>query len=144
MCQENKEEEDLLLWEPYPSLHNGLFSPLLVLRDLAARQADHHRSDLSSCRVALQPAVLSAVRIWPSESQYLEISFGRRGRSTQAFTHFGGLGSSPGAWGAPNKGNADGAVGIFVNAGRVQALALRSDPPKKGLVPHLPVRWGEQ
>ena len=25
----------------------------------------------------------------------------------------GGLGSSPGAWGAPNKGNADGAVGIF-------------------------------
>ena len=26
----------LLLWEPYPSHHNGLFSPLLVLRDFAA------------------------------------------------------------------------------------------------------------
>ena len=24
-----------LLWEPYPSHHNGLFSPLLVLRDFA-------------------------------------------------------------------------------------------------------------
>ena len=36
-----------------------------------------------------------------------------------------GLGSWPGAWGAPNKGNADGAVGIFGNAGRVWATALR-------------------
>ena len=26
-----------MLWETYPSHHNGLFSPLLVLRDLAAR-----------------------------------------------------------------------------------------------------------
>ena len=28
----------LLLWEPYPSHHNGLFSPLLVLRDFTASQ----------------------------------------------------------------------------------------------------------
>ena len=42
-------------------------------------------------------------------------------------------GSSPGAWGAPTKGNADGAVGIFGNTGRVWATALRSDPPKKAL-----------
>ena len=41
------------------------------------------------------------------------------------------LGSSPGTWGTPNKGNADGAVGIFENAGRVWAPALRLDPPKK-------------
>ena len=26
----------LVLWEPYPSHHNGLFSPLFVLRDFAA------------------------------------------------------------------------------------------------------------
>ena len=26
-----------MLWEPYPSYHNGLFSPLLVLRDFATR-----------------------------------------------------------------------------------------------------------
>ena len=26
-----------LLWEPYPSHHNGLFSPLLVLKDFAAK-----------------------------------------------------------------------------------------------------------
>ena len=43
------------------------------------------------------------------------------------------LGSSPGTWGAPNKGNADGAVGIFGNFGRVWATALRPDPPKKAL-----------
>ena len=27
-----------MLWEPYPSYYNGLFSPLLVLRDFATRQ----------------------------------------------------------------------------------------------------------
>ena len=70
--------------------------------------------NLSRCRVALRPAVLSAARIWPGVSRYLEISFGLRGPSPQAFTPFrGGLGSSPGAWGAPNKGNAEGAEGIF-------------------------------
>ena len=69
---------------------------------------------LSRCRVALRPAMLSEARIWPSVSRYLEISFGLRGPSPQAFTPFrGGLGSLPGAWGAPNKGNADGAEGIF-------------------------------
>ena len=55
-----------------------------------------------------------------------------------ASTPFRGLGSSPRAWGAPNKGNADGAVSIFGNAGCVWAPTLRPDPPKKGLVPHLP------
>ena len=85
---------------------------------------------LSRCRVALRPAVLSAARIWPNVSRYLEISFGLRGPSSQAFTPFG-RGSSPGSWGASNKGNADGAVGIFRNAGRVWAPALRQDPPKK-------------
>ena len=35
--------------------------------------------NLSSCRAALRPAVLSAARIWPSVSRYLEISFGLRG-----------------------------------------------------------------
>ena len=37
-----------------------------------------------------------------------------QGAFPQAFTPFrGGLGSLPGAWGASNKGNADGAEGIF-------------------------------
>ena len=47
---------------------------------------------LSRCRVALQPAVLSAARIWPSVSRYLEISFGLSGPSPQAFTPFGEVG----------------------------------------------------
>ena len=33
-----------LLWEHYPSYHNGLFSPYLVLRDLAATEAGQSRS----------------------------------------------------------------------------------------------------
>ena len=32
-----------MLWEPYPSHHNGLFLSLLVLRDFAAREADQYR-----------------------------------------------------------------------------------------------------
>ena len=43
----------------------------------------------------------------------------------------GRFGLSPGAWGTPNKGNADGAIGIFGNTGRVWATALRLVPPKK-------------
>ena len=41
------------------------------------------------------------------------ISFGLRGPSPRLLLPSGRLGSSPGAWGATNKGNADGAVGIF-------------------------------
>ena len=48
--------------------------------------------NLSSCRVALRPAVLSAARICPSVSRCLEISFGLRGLSPQAFTSFGRVG----------------------------------------------------
>ena len=55
-------------------------------------------------------------RVWAC---WLEISSGVRGPSHQAFTPFGELGLFPGAWGAPNKGNADGAEGIFGDAGRV-------------------------
>ena len=70
--------------------------------------------------------------IWLSVSRYLEITFGLRGPSFLAFTPFGAV--FPGA---PNKGNADGAVGIFGHAGCV--LALLPNPPKKGLVSHMPL-----
>ena len=63
---------------------------------------------LSRCRVALRPAVLSAARVWPSVSRYLEISFGLRGPSPQAFTSFERVGLI-----ARRLRNADGAVGIF-------------------------------
>ena len=103
-----------MMWEPYPSRYNGLFSLLLVQRDFAAMRQINLDLNLSSCRVALRPAVLSAAWIWPSVSRYLDISFGLRGPSPQAFTPFrGGLCSLPGAWGAFNKGNTDGAEGIF-------------------------------
>ena len=70
-----------------------------------------------------------------SVSRYLEISFGLRGPSHQAFTSFERVGFIA---------RRPGAVGIFGNDGRLWAPALPPDPPKKGLVPHLPVRWGEQ
>ena len=67
-----------------------------------------------------------------------------QGAFPQAFTPFrGGLGSLPGAWGAPNKGTADGAEGIF---GKLRARVGYGPAPgptqKKGLVPYMPVRWG--
>ena len=43
------------------------------------------------------------------------------------------MGLLHGARGALNKGNADGAVGIFGYTRRVRAPVLRSDPPKKAL-----------
>ena len=48
----------------------------------------------------------------------------------------------PGAWGTPNKGNADGAEVIFDHSGRVGALALHRNPRREGLMPQLYVRWG--
>ena len=82
--------------------------------------------NLSRCWVALRPSVLSAARIWPSVSRYLEISFGLRGSSPRLLPTLGVLIHHP----VP-EGNADEAVGIFGNAGRVWATALRLNPPKK-------------
>ncbi len=48
--------------------------------------------NLSSCRVALRPAVLSAARIWPSVSWYLEIFFGLRGAFPPGFYPLRGVG----------------------------------------------------
>ena len=44
-------DDKFMLREPYPSHHNGLFSPLLVLRDFAAREADQYRCYPNSTRL---------------------------------------------------------------------------------------------
>ena len=88
---------------------------------------------LSSYRVALRPVVFTAAWIWPSVSWQLEISSSLRAPSNQAFTSFEGFGLLPRACGVPNKGNIDGAEDNFGHAGRVWALALRLDPPKKAV-----------
>ena len=87
--------------------------------------------DLFRCWVALWPAVasrrgsgrvcLGAWGVFPTASG---------GLPPRLLLPSGRFGLSPGAWGAPNKGNADGAVGIFGNSGRVWATALRPVPPK--------------
>ena len=84
------------------------------------------------------PGSNSAGRIYcgtdPAECvSALEISSSPRWPSHQALIHFGGLRLLPGAWGDLNKGNADGADGIFGYAVRVWAPALGQDPPKKPL-----------
>ena len=98
----------------------------------------------SNCRVAFRPAVFAVARICPGESRQLEISSSLRRLSPRLLSPFGGVGFIAWHWGTPNKVNADEAKGIFGHAGRVWALALRPDPPKKGPVPHLPVQWGVQ
>ena len=82
--------------------------------------ADQYRSDLSSCRVALR--MVECVLV---PGDFLR----PQGAFPQGFYPF--QGGSPGVWGAPNKVNADGAIGIFGNAGRVWAPPLYPDPPKK-------------
>ena len=94
--------------------------------------------------VALRPAVLSGARIWPSVSRCLEISFGLRGPSPRLLLPSGRLGLSPGVWGAPNKGNADGAVGIFRKCRARVGYGPAPGPTEKSLVSHFPVRWGVQ
>ena len=87
--------------------------------------------------------MLSYARIWPSVSRYLEISFGLRGPSPQAFTPFrGGLGSLPGTEAPLTRGMPTGPRVFLANSGRVWATALHPVPPKKGLVPYMPIRWG--
>ena len=55
-----------------------------------------------------------------------------QGAFPQAFTPFrGGLGSLPGAWGAPNKGNAEGAEGIFGKLRARVGYGPAPVPPKK-------------
>ena len=105
---------ECLLWEPYPSHQNGLFSPLLVLRDLAARGSDQSLSEplqvsgsASVGRVICGTDLAKCVSV-PGDFLRPQGAF-----PTGFYPLSRGLGSLPGAWGAPNKGNAEGAEGIF-------------------------------
>ena len=51
-------------------------------------------------------------------------------------------GWSSGAWGAPNKGNADRALGILGKCRARVGYGPAPGPTKKGLVPHYHVWWG--
>ena len=87
---------------------------------------------LSSCRVALRPAVLSAARICPSVSRYLEISFGLRGPSPRLLPPFeGGWVHCPAPEVPQTRGMPTGPRVFLANSGRVWATALRPVPPKK-------------
>ena len=98
----------ILLWEPYPSHHNGLFSPLSVLRDFAAKGADHYRSAPlqvpGSTSVGRVICGMDLAECVSKAGDFLR----PQGAFPPGFYPLRG-GSSHGAWGAPNKGNADGA-----------------------------------
>ena len=99
--------------------------------------------NLSRCRVALRPAVLSAARIWPGVSRYLEMSFGLRGPSPQAFTSFGRVGLIAQFLRRPQQGECRRGRGYFWQTpGACGLRPCARSHPKKGLVPYMPVRWG--
>ena len=103
-----------MLWEPYPSYHNVLFSPLLVLEiSLPERQINIGLTPFQVSGSTSTGRVICGTDL--TECVSVPGDFLRpQGAFPQAFTPFrGGLGSLPGTWGAPNKGNADGAEGIF-------------------------------
>ena len=85
---------------------------------------------------------LHGARIWPGVGLFTG-DFLRSQRGGDILPGFysrtGGLGLLPGAWSAPNKGNADEAEGIFGNTGHVWATALRLDPHEKPLCCTCPV-----
>ena len=130
----------IMSWEPYPSDHNGLFSPLLGLRDFAARGADQYRS------APLQvPGSTSAGRVICGTDQAECVSvpgfLWPQGTFHPGFYPLRGE-VLPGAWGAPNKGNADEAVGFFWKCRTRVGSGPAHRPTKKGLVPHMPIWWG--
>ena len=132
-----------VLWEPYPSHHNGLFSLLLVLRDFAARGVDQSRSE------PLQlPGSTSAGRVICGTNLAECISApGDFIRPQGAFPP----GFYPLRWGhrsAPEaaliRGMPTGPLSFLEMPGACGLRPCARAHLKKGLVPHLPVRWGEQ
>ena len=86
----------------------------------------------------LWSAMFWSARLGRVEPQHWRFPPASGGRPPRLLPPFGGLGLLPGA-----RRNADGAEGIFGNAGRVWAAAQRLDPPlKKSLVLYSLVRWG--
>ena len=61
----------------------------------------------------ISSAVFTAAQIRPSASWQLDNFLRPQGAFPRLLPPSRGLGSLPGAWGAPNKGDADGAEGIF-------------------------------
>ena len=120
-----------LLWESYPSHHNGLFSRLFVLRDFAAREADQSRSDTS-------PGVASAGRVICGTDLAKCVSVpGDFLRPQGAFPprllppFEGGWVHCPAPEAPLTRGMPTGPRAFLANSGRVWATALRPVPPKK-------------
>ena len=104
-------------------LHHGLFQHYITMWDNALRKQYRNTALLyllgrtsaghACCGTDLAECV-------PATGDFLRP---QAGDIPQAFIPFRGV--LPGAWGTPNKGNADGAIGIFGNAARVCATLAR-------------------
>ena len=84
---------------------------------------------LSSCWVAFGHVCVA--RIWLGVLRHWRFP-----PASEAFTPYRGLGLLPGAWGAPNKWNADGAEGIFRNARLGIFCNARRGPTLKTVLCH--------
>ena len=141
--ERKKKERKKLLWEPYPSHHNGLFSPLLVLRDFASREADQSRSEplqvsgsTSAGRVICGTDLAECVSV-PGDFLRPQGAF-----PPGFYLLREGWVHCPAPEAPLTRGMPKGLRVFLTNSGRVWATALRPVPPKKGLVPYMPVRWG--
>ena len=97
---------------------------------------------LSTCWGTLRSAVFWSARLGPVLRQHWRFPPASVGRPPGCYLLTGGFGLLPGAWDAPNKGNTDGAEGIFGNAGRSGLRPCDRIHHKNGLMPNSLVRWG--
>ena len=121
-----------MFWEPYPSHHNGLFSPLLVLRDFAAGSADHSRSEplqvsgsTSAGRVICGTDLAECVSV-PGDFLRPQGAF-----PPGFYLLREGWVHCPAPEAPLTRGMPKGPRVFLTNSGRVWATALRPVPPKK-------------
>ena len=117
------------------SLHNGL-APLHKYKSMERQRSwpDPRVGSASPVvRGAFRSAVFWSVQLGRVLPQHWRFPPASGGRPQVFYLLTWWLGLLSGTWGGPNKRNVDGAEGIFCNAGRVWASALRPYPPWKRL-----------
>ena len=115
------------------SLHRGFIPASLLNSIRLAVQSERHFSSPLQLLGCIRPAVLTSAQILSGVPRHKRFPPASGGRPRRLLPPSGLRFIS---W-RPIKGNADGSEGIFGNAGRVWATALRPAHLKNGLVPFL-------
>ena len=118
-------ELSLLLWIPGEYLSRSEANSSLREAKVATEAIFASPLQLLGC---IWRAMFASAQIWPGVSRHWRFP-SVSGDHPPGFYYLTGGGVLPDTWGAPIEGNVDGTEGIFGNAGRVWATALRPDPP---------------